>query len=848
MQAEAALKVAGEVAAKLGEPGDELQSKFTESGEDLASGIADVDQQVGQAIDEQTPKITAELLAQANALGPSFETIRNDVAHTVDDFLLETNKKLDEVDQTATAEMMGLESFLVRQIDASVGELQFMVTSEFEALIASIENQVEMTSQAARRIKRPYVTGIRSVIAGTESKLDGAVGQFEVGLAEVSTSARGGFEAAGDKLAANIASIAANVRAGLEGVRAPAHQSFAIIGGKAKEGADKINSEWEKSLTGVQQSVDSKFDEAVAGMVKDIEKNLVTGNAEITSKVDEAVTKNREPLDQLDTKMDEAAREALSKYDAPWYKKVGRWLLHALESLLVALGKFLLVVLAVIAAIVLIIIGIVADLVILIVIGVIALIAIVGYVLYGLVKGWIARVKSAENIWEAAWAGVVGILDITGLPGVIEDFSQHDIVNGRQLSEEEAGDRFGAGLFGVLTIILPAKLKAGGVVGEVPRAPVEVPLEPSGGIELPPSAPPPELPPPSVPPPEVPPPSLPPPEAPKPAPLPEAPKPAPLPEAPKPAPPPEAPKPAPPPEAPKPAPPPEAPKPAPPPEAPKPAPPPEAPKPAPPPEVPKPAATAEAPQPAPPPEAPKPTPPEAPPPEPAPAAKPKAPTVEPNVDLSDIEPLPPGKPPPEFPADEFPENDPNLTRWPPLKPGLPKPKWYEPGGARWRYDRYRYEAAEEGRTPQSLKKPKEYFNDHIAPKAKGQSPGEAGSPAHAAAVDKVRTENGVLTETLGKRRPDALGLIDTPLKVGDQLIRPNKGARVIYEADNFFKDGSQITSEGRAQVRQLRADNPKDTIVVQDADNPGRIIVYEPGTAPPPTGRLPSGTPDKVSY
>jgi hypothetical protein len=69
---------------------------------------------------------------------------------------------------------------------------------------------------------------------------------------------------------------------------------------------------------------------------------------------------------------------------------------------------------------------------------------------------------------------------------------------------------------------------------------------------------------------------------------------------------------------------------------------------------------------------------------------------------------------------------------------------------------------------------------------------------------------------------------------------------VLYEADNFFKDGSQIMSEGREQVRQFRKDNPNATIVVQDAANSKNIIIYEPGTQPPPPGPLKSGTSNKV--
>jgi hypothetical protein len=604
VQASAAWTIANQVAAKLVEPADDLESKITESGEDLAKGVADADEQLGQAIDQQTPKITAELFSQSNALSSQFETIRMDVSRAADDFLAETNKKLDEVEQTATAELGALESFLGRQVDASVAQVQALLGGESEALIASIDNQVAVTSQAARAILRPYIAGIRAVVAATDSKLERAVGQFDDGLLEFTTTAHAGLAAGGASVSADIAGIGANVASGLASVHAPTQKSFAALADKAKEGSDRLNDEWQKILTDAQQAVDAKWDESIAAMVKEIEKNLVGGKLAIKSKVDEAVAKNREPLNQLDSQMDGAAKTALEKYDAPWYKKVGRWLWHALTSFLEALAKLVLLVVVLIALVILLIVGIVFDVVVLIVIAVVAIVAVIGYVLYEIGKGWWARVKSAENIWEAAWAGVVGLLDIVGIPGVIEGIVQHDIVNGRELSEEEAGDRFGAGALGVLTLILPAKLKAGGIPAEVPRVPVEIPLPTEAPVGLPPIDPP-SLPPPEVPAPEVPH-AAPPFEAPKTAPPPEAPTTAPPPEAPKTAPPPEAPKTAPPAEAPKNAPPPEAPAQQPP--TPRTAPtgePPASPPPSPPP---KPAAPAEAPHSTPPTEAPAPDP------------------------------------------------------------------------------------------------------------------------------------------------------------------------------------------------------------------------------------------------
>ncbi|HWO26787.1 MAG TPA: DUF4157 domain-containing protein [Kofleriaceae bacterium] len=201
-----------------------------------------------------------------------------------------------------------------------------------------------------------------------------------------------------------------------------------------------------------------------------------------------------------------------------------------------------------------------------------------------------------------------------------------------------------------------------------------------------------------------------------------------------------------------------------------------------------------------------------------------------------------------YPAEEFPATDQGWQKWPPPEPAKAKPGWDQPGGTRYRYDRYRYdkwlESNKSTSPPKGLKGPKEYFERHVAPKARGQSPGEPGSPQHKALVNKVHKDNFIGTETRGTRRPDAVGKVDQAIKVGDRTITPKKGGRVLYEAENFYKDGSQMVAEGRKQVRQLRADNPNATIVVQDVANPNNIVVYEPGAQPPPGGRLKPGTPN----
>jgi hypothetical protein len=209
------------------------------------------------------------------------------------------------------------------------------------------------------------------------------------------------------------------------------------------------------------------------------------------------------------------------------------------------------------------------------------------------------------------------------------------------------------------------------------------------------------------------------------------------------------------------------------------------------------------------------------------------------------------KAPPTFPTNEFPESDTTWKQWPPPKEADVKPDWDKPGGTRFRYDRYRYQKWEKAgkptTPPKDLLSPEQYYREHVAPKAVGQSPGEMGRPEHKALVVGVRDANSIGTQTMGEQRPDAVGKIDQAIKIPDgPTVTPQKGGRVLYEAEDFFKDGSQIVSKGRAQVRQFRKDNPGATIVVQDVDNPKNIIVYEPGTQPPPHGPLEPGTPNKV--
>ena len=93
-----------------------------------------------------------------------------------------------------------------------------MLDVETEAVATSIHSQVAATSKAAKSIQRGHVNGVRSAIEKAEVTLDRVAGQFMDGLDELSSTARGGFAEAGDKVVGEIATIGANVRGGLAGL------------------------------------------------------------------------------------------------------------------------------------------------------------------------------------------------------------------------------------------------------------------------------------------------------------------------------------------------------------------------------------------------------------------------------------------------------------------------------------------------------------------------------------------------------------------------------------------------------------------------------------------------------
>jgi hypothetical protein len=469
-QATAVLEVAHEVSNKLAEPGPKLQSDMEDAGAKLAKGIDGANEQVTNGIDSELPKVTLELSKQAQTLGPKFNRIETEAHKGVNDYLTQVNGELRQIEIATIETLRSIEAQVGQQIDEAVVQIQGIVGNETDAITTAIDSLVEKTIAMAERDNQPNVSGVQSIIEIAEDTLNQAADQFLDSLSGTASASDSQLAQGGRQVTSNVASLSNNVASTLAQITTVAVKGLVLLSTKAKEASDQISKEWNKILDDTQKTIDAKYKEAISSMETAIDKGLTEGKSKITTSANQAITKNKEPLDQLDAKMEEAAEKAREKYDAPWYKKVGRWLLSALWGILKAVLMLILVIALLIIAVLLIL----AESIVAVIAGIILLVAVLGYLLYKFVENIINRISSANSVGGGIWGFFVGILDITGLPGMVEGLIQHDIVNGRELTVEEAGERFGGGLVGAITFFLPfiKALKGRGVkptTTELPR-------------------------------------------------------------------------------------------------------------------------------------------------------------------------------------------------------------------------------------------------------------------------------------------------------------------------------------------------------------------------------------------
>jgi hypothetical protein len=113
--------------------------------------------------------------------------------------------------------------------------------------------------------------------------------------------------------------------------------------------------------------------------------------------------------------------------------------------------------------------------------------------------------------------------------------------------------------------------------------------------------------------------------------------------------------------------------------------------------------------------------------------------------------------------------------------------------------------------------------------------GRNGSADHQAdvAANNNQATGELKPRAVSGRVPDGVGRVGQVVTIRGQVIDPGRKGRIIVESEPIR--GGRPVSEGRRQIRDIRAADPNATIVVTDPENPlAPPLVYPPGTQPPP--------------
>jgi hypothetical protein len=469
VQADAAQTIANATAAELLKPGASVEANAIEQGNQLADGFAGAADKAVAAIEEQALQTTQQVVCAAPTQLATFQGIGAATGEAIDNFAASIVAELAGVERESNRQLHSVGVSLTGQIDGAVATVQGSVDQQVVALEESLDQIVERTRAKAMAPQRPDPEALRNALVTVDGMLDDACDGFDEGLGEMADGAAQTFEGVVVAASTDLTQVETSTSGSLARITAATVDGMQELIAKQEEETGKFITKWTEGLSTAQKEVDAKWDSVVTGVGDKINEELNKGKPAISKGVDDSVAENKKPLDELDENMQEAAEQAAYKYDHPIRYKLKRVFFAVLKALAVLVG----VVVAAIVAIVLIVVGIISGVVALVVIGVIILVAVVGFVVYGIVSGIVRRIRSANTVFDGIRGFFVGILDITGIPNIVEGLTEQDIVNGNTLTVEDAAERLGGGIVALLTIIIPFAKGLKGMRG-APRVPIEV--------------------------------------------------------------------------------------------------------------------------------------------------------------------------------------------------------------------------------------------------------------------------------------------------------------------------------------------------------------------------------------
>ncbi len=475
-QAEAVREVAGDFARELVKPKEAVESAAVKGGLDLAKGMDNAELELLPVFADAALEVSSGILKQAKTLRPKFADLSTRNSKSILDTVERVLAQLDALEGQAKDEITALSMTLVGGIRRARNKAFGMLDTQREAFFTEVTKGVVEFNMFTRSLRKPDVAAVKEYGAQTQLAISDAQDRFKEAVTLIGDVTSDGIDDAGNMGARGLRRMGSGAAAGIARVSEMTKSSFKIAELTVQIALLKFTIAWKKAMLDATSLLDGALQDIVDKFKALLKDEVGKATKKITETVDEALKKNKEPLAQIEAKMEEAAAAAREEYDKTWYEKV--W--DVLGTILVAVLTLLAIVVVAVVGIVLIIGGIIYGSVAAIVVGVVMLLGAVGYMLYGIVSGIVHRVSSADSFLGGVWGLVVGILDLTGIPNVIEGIWGHDLVNGRKLTGTEARQRLGMGIFGVLMLLLPIKGLKGGKGKAVPTPKAAPPVKLGG--------------------------------------------------------------------------------------------------------------------------------------------------------------------------------------------------------------------------------------------------------------------------------------------------------------------------------------------------------------------------------
>jgi hypothetical protein len=472
VQAEAVTRVANETAAGLIKPAEEIENHAVEQGQEIANGFNGAADKAVEGMEQQAPQVTKQLLANAPVQLQAFQSVGETASKAIDQLVDDVGVNLSAVESQARLQLAEVRTGLAHQFDTAASAAQRFVDKGAASIEGAIDQIIGRATAKARAVSRPDPRGLRQGLKGVENMTADAAARFDKSLGEIEEQAAASWAESSMRAAVDLARISTSTSGHLADVIGGAVKGMAGVVDKERAELGNAVNKWKEGLSSTQKAVDEQWDALLKCVADKLDEGLTKGKPAITKGVDDAVVENRKPLSELDENMEDAADEARFRYDHPTLYK----LKHALWGALKAVGMLLLVVGVALLGLALIVVGFFSGLVWVLVIGIILFVAAIGFALYGIIAGIVRRIQSAHTFGQAVWGFFVGILDITGIPNIIEGIIEKDIVNGDQLTLEDAGERLGGGIVALITILIPFVKGLRGLRGARP-VPIEAPPE-----------------------------------------------------------------------------------------------------------------------------------------------------------------------------------------------------------------------------------------------------------------------------------------------------------------------------------------------------------------------------------